>query len=233
MGCGTLAGLALAGTGAGLQAGASASENSKMNSAVGAELARQNQFSNQAKDVFNQSLGQSTPQSAQQQIQQGAQQSLGTLASIPGAQFSLPQPVGGTNAGNTAGTNAQGVLNVNSNNANAGLQGYGNFPLQQYLKDLQAKNQLGVINNNAQGWANILPYQLQNAATSSQGLSDIGSLLGAIGGPLTAYSMMGSAPSISSIIGNDQLNWLGALAKQGVFPASQALPAVEYSFPTA
>lgn len=193
MGCATLAGLALSAAGAGTQAVASSNENNAMNNAIGAELARQNQFSNQAKGVFNQSLGQSGVPAANQQIQQGAQQSLGTLASLPSAAFSLPQGIGATNTGNNAGANTQNALNVNSNQANAGLQGYSNYGLQQYLKDLQAKNSLGVINNNAQGWANILPYQLQNAATSQQGLTDIGSLLGAVGGPLAAYGFANPA----------------------------------------
>jgi hypothetical protein len=202
--CGTiLAGAGLLGSlgGAGLQYSAANSERNAMNDAVGAEINRQNAFSNQAKSVFNTSLGQSTPQAAGNQIALGKLASLGTLnnTQLPASATSLPGDLGlGANPGAAAGNATQAAENTTSNQADAAMQGYSNYGLQQYLKDLQAKNQLGVINQNAQGWAGILPYQVQAAQQSQQGMTDIGQLLSALGGAATTGGL-----------GMD--SWLGAL----------------------
>lgn len=188
MGCGTLAllgaGLGASAAGAGLQYAGQQQSKNAMNNAVGAELARQQQYSNQAHNVFNQSLNQSTPQAAQQQLGQGQQQaqSLISRAQQVPLSYSLPS-FGDVNTGQ------QQTRQSLSNQAASQLQGYGTYGLEQYLKDLQARNQLGVINNEAGSSAQVMPYEIQAASQRGAPLEAIGGLLGSLGGLGSIYSL--------------------------------------------
>jgi hypothetical protein len=191
MGCGTLIALGLAGAGAGLgYAGEQQSKNA-MNNSINAELGRQQGFTKQAQGVFNQSLGQSTPQAAQQQIGQGTQQALQTIGraqNVPAA-FSMPS-FGATNTGQQ-----QAKMDL-SNQASAGMQGYGEYTLDQALKDMQARSQLGVISNEAASSAAVNPYEIQAASQRGAPLQAAGSLLGTLGTLGGIYGMLGKGPQM-------------------------------------
>jgi hypothetical protein len=192
MACGTIAGLALAGAGAGTQAYAGSKETSAMNDAVSQEMARNQQYQQQGQNVFQQSLAKSTPQAAQQQIGQGQQQLAGLIQNAQAVPLSLSMPssIGVNDQTQQAKTNM-------SNTAASNLGGYSNFGLQQNLKDMQAGSQLGVINQNARGWANILPAQIQQASQSQQGLMSLGQLLG-MAGMVTGLSGLGAGTGVSA-----------------------------------
>lgn len=193
MGCGTLAALALAGVGAGLgEAGVQQSKNA-MNRSINAELGRQQGFTKQAQNVFNQSLAQSTPQAAQQQIGQGTQQALRTIGqaqSVPAA-FSVPS-FGVVNTGQ------QQTKQDLSNQASASMQGYGTYSLDQALKDLQARSQLGVISGEAASSAAVNPYEIQAASQRGAPLQAAGSLLGTLGTLGGIYGTLGRQPQMPS-----------------------------------
>ncbi len=192
MGCGTIVGLLLGGAGAGVSELANVNTRNTMNDTVNQELARNQAYQKQGSQVFNQSLAQSTPQAANQQIGQGQQQLAGLISNAQATPMSASMPSFGN-----VNTQTQTAKNQLSNTAAANIGGYSNYGLQQYLKDLQAQSQLGVINKNAQGWANILPAQLQQASQSQSGLSALGSLLGT-GGLLAGLSGLGAAPAAST-----------------------------------
>jgi hypothetical protein len=187
MGCGLLAALGTTALGAGLDyAGGQQSKNA-MNNVVNSTIGRENQFTNQAQGVFNNSLAQSTPKAAQQQMGQGQQQ-LGGLISqaqnVP-ASFSMPS-FGATN------TAQQGVRQGLSNQAAQNMAGYQTYGIDQAIKDLQANSQLGVIGNEAQSAASIMPVQLQQASQRGQPLQAAGGLLGSLGELGGLYNLTGN-----------------------------------------
>jgi hypothetical protein len=163
-----------------------------MNKATQNEINQQNNYAKQGQQVFQQSLAQSTPGAAQQQIQQGQQQAANSIAQAQQTPLSLSQPSSGgqNNADNTA---RQGLSNASASN----YFGQSNYPLQQYLKDLQANSQLGVIGNQSQQAARNFPTYLQAAGQAGQGLQAAGSLLGSFGGLLGA-GLSSAAPAVTS-----------------------------------
>ena len=189
MGCGTIAGLALTAAGTGANMYANNQVRGKMNDLTNQELARNQGFEQKAQGVFNNSLQQSTPQAANQQIGQGQQQLAGLIQNAQQVPLSSSMP----NFGNV-NTMAEGAKTAMSNKAASDLGGYSNYTLQQRLKDQQVGSQLGVIGSEAQGWANVLPAQLQQAQGSQQGLQALGALLSSAG-LLTGLSGWGSAPT--------------------------------------
>ena len=202
MGCGTIAGLGLAAAGAGVNMYANNQVRGKMNDLTNQEMARNQGFQQKAQGVFNNSLQQSIPQAANQQIGQGQQQLAGLIQNAQQVPLSSSIPSFGN-----VNTMAEGAKTAMSNKAASDLGGYSNYTLQQRLKDQQAGSQLGVIGNEAQGWANVLPAQLQQAQGSEQGLQALGQLLGA-GGLLTGLSGLGAAP----VTGTANAAQMGALA---------------------
>lgn len=191
MGCGTLAALALTGAGAGAKMYAGQQEQNAMNNATNAELQQQQQFQKQGSQIFQNSLAQSTPQAAQQQIGQGVQNIAGATQASALPPVSLPQTGPTSNAARVS-YSGQDAQNQRGAQANAGLQGYGNFTLQQGLKDLSANSQLGLLGNQAAASERVLPYMLQQAANSQAPLAGIGSLLGTAGQLVGIGSLTGA-----------------------------------------
>jgi hypothetical protein len=190
MGCGTLVALGLMGAGLGASEGASVMEGRAMNSKAQNELARQRAYQHRGMGVFNQSLGQSTPQAAQQQIGQGQRQALQSsqMSALP----LMALPSAPNEPFSSVANAASGAESNRAIGSNAALQGYSNYGLQQYLKDLSAGSQLGLISNQAQQSENVLPVELQQASQSQQGLSSLGQLLSAAGMLTGIGSMTGA-----------------------------------------
>ena len=218
MACGTLAGLALGLGGTAANEVANSNIRNQSNAAVANALAQQQQFQQKASNVFNQSFNNSTPQAAQQQVQSGQNQLGGLIGNIAQTPLSLSSPTFGlTNA------DAQQARQSNSNQAAANLGGYSNYPLQQYLSNLNANSNLGLISNQAQGAYSTLGPLLSQAQQSQQGLQALGSLLG------TSGNLTGLMGGVNNGLGNgytgSQLNMLGGLGSQGIYPYSTTLPA--------
>jgi hypothetical protein len=160
-----------------------------MNAAAAAELERQQGYQKRASSTFQESLGQSTPEAAQRQIGQGSEQALReyqTLANAPLSVSAASQNVAPTQ-NSTVDTARNQQYDKMMGGLNAANQGYGNYTLQQYLKNLQAGSQLGIIGSEAQASSGVLPLELQDASQSWSGLQGIGSLLQAAGGLMGLY----------------------------------------------
>jgi len=209
MGCGAgIAALALGGAGAGFGVDAASSEQDAMNQVTQQQINAQNAYAKQGMGVFNQSLAQSTPEAMQQQQAAGAQQVAQATQKAALTPMGLPSNANPNPAANIA-YQGQQVKNQLAQGANADLQGYNNIGLQQYLKDLSTKSQLGVIGTNASRSASIFPTLLQNAGQSSSNEASIGSLLGSLGSILgigSAVGLFGGAAAPTSTI-----DWQSAL----------------------
>ena len=191
-----LIGAALAVAGAGTQMYANNQTQSAENQATQNEINLQNNYAKKGQQVFQQSLGQSTPQAAQQQIQQGQQLAANSIANAQATPLSLSTPSIG-NVQTAQDSTRQGMSNKVASN----YFGQSNYPLQQYLKDLKANSQLGVIGNQSQQAARNFPTYLGAAAQSQQGLSALGSLLGTGGSLLGAFGSATAPTTGSSAFG--------------------------------
>lgn len=205
MGCGTLVALGLGGAGAGLGVDAASQEQSAMNQAVQNQINAQNQYQKKGLGVFNQSLAQSTPTAMTGQQATGAQQYLDASRQAALTPLSLPSNASAALPGNqNIAYQGQQAKNQLAQGANAQLQGYGNIGLSQYLKDLQANSQLGVIGTQAQRSAQAFPTLLQGAANSSQNEASWGkilSTLGALTGVGSSVGLFGNAATPAYTVG--------------------------------
>lgn len=169
----------------GLSMAGQSAQADQQNKDVSNELLRQQQYKKNATQVYQNSLMQSTPQAAKQQIAQGQQDAMEAYQKTQA--IPITASAGNVGAGPTSintpdQTARAGILNAGA----AGIKGYGNFSLQQWLKDLDAKNQLGVIGNRSANSASILPYELQGAQNPYAGISGalgaFGSIANSFGG---------------------------------------------------
>ena len=226
MSCGTLIALASAAAGTGMKMSAAADEQDAMNKVTNEAIARQTEFANKSKAVFNQNAENSTPEAFKNQLQQGQQRYLDASKSAQDAPLALAAPV----LGNKSDQQTQQRL---GNQANAGFMGYSNPAIEQGVGNTLSNARMNSINQQAQGWANILPLQLQAARNSEQGLSSAGGLvssLGSIAGGLTnagAFSGYQAAPAVNSAwsgfntLGQQSPSlWLGQVAPQ--YPTNAA-----------
>lgn len=199
-------GLSLAAAGTGANMAASAEEQAAMEDATKTELLRQKEYQKKASSVFDTSLQQSTPKAAQDQISAGQKQAIDTVAKVQNvpltssqAQFTAPDKEAIVRSkGNDQYANLM-------SERNAANEGFGNFLLQQRLKDMIAGGQLGVISNEAQMSQNVLPYELQAAQhswdwlnTVGQGLSAAGMLTGLAGAMKAVPGSVGMSPAAAA-----------------------------------
>lgn len=208
------AGMALSAAGAGAQMAGAANSRSAMNAQVAAEAARQKGYQDQAGKVFDESLQQSTPLTARQQMGQGEDRANAEYKKLESL------PMGTSTAPFQSGTSGQ-VLNAGrtqqSNQAQARLQGYTEWDLQQAIKNMSANRQLGVIGTNAHRSAGVSPYEIQQASHAGDTLSGIGSLLGLAGttvGALGGLSGMGSAAGVGAGVNPNNIPITTIMANQ-------------------
>ena len=169
----------LAGTGASVAA--ASAQQDEMDKAVRQQLLQQKGFQKRGTELFQASQQKSTPRAAQQQIGQGeekAKQLYAQLQSVPMATLASPSV---TPANAAVDTQRQAEYGRVIGAPNAALQGLTDYNLQQWIKNLQAQTGLGVNSLLSQNAASVLPYRIQDASTSQQGLQGLGSLLSTAG----------------------------------------------------
>jgi len=209
-----LAGAALSAAGAGVEVVGTQKSQSAMNSAVENELAQQQGYAKQGRNIFEQSLQGSSPQTAQTEMAQGQQKAMSDYQRLQSLDLNSAGKQAPFQSDSSALTVDQGRTNL-SNAAQAKLQGYSEWDLQQQIKDLQAKGQLGVLSTNAANTASLLPYQLQAAQHAGDTWTGIGSLLSAAGGITGSLGALGGSlgaaageavPSATPYILNNKTN---------------------------
>lgn len=190
MGLETIAGLVLTAAGAGAQAVAAGKTRGAMNDVAMQQFQKQQEFARQGQQQFQQSLQQSTPQVAQQQIGEGQQQAAEATRNVQVLPFSSA----------SAGSPMEQARVRQGNTANAYLQGYSNYALKQQIKDTLANRNFQVLNNLSQGYANLLPIQMQAAQQSQTGLNNFGQILGLGGGLLGLAGAVSPAATHSAFV---------------------------------
>ena len=191
----SIIGAATAAAGTGVSIDAAREARDRMEQQLRGQLAKQTDFQRQATPLFQASLAESTPTAAREQIGRGeseAAQLYRQLQAVPGSSAASP-------LAENALVNARTQQQIGQQNrAQAALQGYRNFSLQQWLKDQQARENLGIVSNLSQSSAALTPYLLQGAQNSTQNLAAVGSLLG------TAGSLAGVYGSLYPYLQNQQ-----------------------------
>lgn len=198
MGIETVAALAgtaasLAGTGVGI-AGAKASQDA-MEQSVRNQLNQEAQFQQQATPLYQKSLEQSSPENAQRAIQDQAAQTTELYRRLQQTPLSTASPAVQLNPQNTVRTD-QAIQGQNA--ANAQLQGFGQWQIQQWLKNQQANLGLGTIGNLAQSGAANAGTLAQLAGRSGLGLQGAGSLLSSLGGLSSLYGATAARPQTTN-----------------------------------
>ena len=192
MAYGAIIPMVLAAAGTAVSMAGQAQQRDQQNAAVQAELQRQQQYQKNASLAYQQSLAESTPKAAERQIGEGQQQALGAYQNIEKTPLSIASSAASPTS---IITNEDAARQALSNNAQAGIQGYKNFSLQQWLKDMEAKNQLGAVSAQSRASQSILPYELQGASSP---LTGIGELLGAFGQVAGKLGSVKRTPSLKS-----------------------------------
>ena len=192
MSCGTLIALASTAAGTGMTMAANAEATDQMNKVTNEQVNRQNEFLKKSRSIVEQNVQANAPTTFQNNLQQGKQQYMDASKSAQAAPLALAAPVAG---GNTADQQARQQM---GNQVNADYMGYSRPALETNLGNVMSGARLNTLNNQAQGWANILPLQLQDARNSQQGLSSAGGLVSSFGrlaGSAVNSGMFASSPA--------------------------------------
>jgi hypothetical protein len=179
----TLGGLALSAAGTGVSIANARATQERMNDIVRRQVAAAEEFQRQATPEFQRSLGESGAEAARRSLTAGEQTALRGYKEVGGFPTTAPSPFL-----EDALVSARTQARIGqSERANAALQGYQNVAVQQYLANLRAQQNLGVISGLAGSKAAITPYLLQSAQNEGQNLAAVGSLLGTAGSLAGVY----------------------------------------------
>ncbi len=211
MGLATVAGLALSAAGTGVSLANAAAVRARMEDVVRRQIAAAEEYQKQATPKYEAYLKESGPNVARQNIAAGEQEALARyryLQNLP--TIAAESPI---EANRLVSAATQGRIGQ-ANAAQAALQGFGNFNLQQWLAAQRAGQNLGVISNLAGARSAITPYLLSGAEQSGQSLAAVGSLLG------TAGQLAGVYGSLSPYLQNSTVSTtaptIGGLASRPV-----------------
>ena len=178
----------LAGTG--LQIAGNEKAKSAMNATRKNAVDQQGALQRQSSQIANDSIAASGPQSAATQTAQGA----ATRMALTDALRQGNTPIAAANpVGTSASTGATGAAGnawtnlVAGNQAKAGS--YADWENQQAIKNAEAGQKIGVLNNFSQGDAALLPVEMQVASQKGDKLSGWGSLVQGLG----SAAMLGGA----------------------------------------
>lgn len=185
-----LIGLALGLAGTGASVAASEEAKGAAEKKTREELTRQQNYQNQAAKVFGLSQEASAPSVAEGQIAAGQKTAQDEYAKLQATPLSMSTPESALGDAQISQNKSDAAFADRTSRASAVNQGFANLSLQQYLKNLAANQQINVQSSRAQNSQNVLPYELNTAAHSADGLMQLGaglgatgSILGSLGGP--------------------------------------------------
>ncbi len=195
------AGAALAAVGTGLSIAASNADQSAINAARNASNQAEAGFQRKASNVFQTNLPNNTADKARADITKGQQERTNVFNNLK--QLATPvSPVANPNQTPEQQAMARTSMagnawsNVVNNNA-AKMGGYGDWSTALGVKNQDVNNRLGVINNEAQGTARLLPLEIQVASHKGDALGSWGKIIGAIG----SLAMSGAAAAPADEVG--------------------------------
>ena len=172
------------------------------------ELLQQQGFQRQANSVFQNSVAQANPTNVNAEMAKGAANRQGLAQALAAGAMPVAQPLPATSTAATpendspnpmdrAQANQQARTNAWTGlvqHAQAKLGAYSDLSTQQGIQNAQAAGNLAVINNKAQGQANLLPIELQVASQKGNSLSGWGQMVSALG----SIGMMAGATGLGA-----------------------------------
>lgn len=180
-----LIGLALSAAGTGVGMAAAAAARSDANKAIANQVAAQQKFQQQASAVVQPSIEQSGATTAENQIEAGrraAEEMYQKVGALPTTASYNPIPLD-----QAAQQRVQASVGQQAR-SQAASQGYKDWGLQQWLKNMDVNRQLGTINTLSAGSAQAAPTLAQLAAGNSANMAGMGSLLSTAGGLAGLYA---------------------------------------------
>ena len=213
-------GMSLAGTG--MQIAGNSESQSAMNKARANSVAQQAALQKQSNDIAQKSIAGSAPQIAQQQVDQGAaaRTNLAKTLQQAAAPIATAAPATGSAGAGKAGAAGNAWTNlVTGNQAKAG--GYQDWQNQQAIKNADAGQKIGILNNFSQGDAALLPIEMQVASQKGDKLSGWGSLVSALGSVAMTGGAMGAGAGAGGVSAgqtsamSNEFNGVGAAGMTG------------------
>jgi type II secretory pathway pseudopilin PulG len=181
-----LIGMAISAAGTGVSMAANASAQKRMNNQLTAALKKQDAYSRTAGEAWKKSLGESSSETAKKNIDQGEQAAGELYKRVQAAPQGEGMPGQQDQFVDDRTKKQIGLANM----AQAGLQGYPNMQLLQWLNNAETGRQLGVVTDLSNNAASIVPYQLQGAQASTADMAALGSLLGTGGSLLGTWGAL-------------------------------------------
>jgi hypothetical protein len=202
-----------------------------MTAARANEVNQQAGLQQQSNAIFQKSLAGSTPATAAQQMQEGQAQRNNAWQALQTASAPVASALPATSDPNSptaqakarAGTaaNAWNTLNANA----AAKEGsYGDWQNQQAIKNANAAQQLGVINNFSAGDASLLPTELQVASQAGDKLSGWGSVVGMLGNLTSLASKAGTFGTPSPAVPQGAASWANPTGSAPVVDNTSGTP---------
>ena len=200
--------------GTGLQMAGNAKAQSAMTAARANEVGQQAQLQGQSNAIFKKSLAGSSPATAAQEMQQGQAQRNTAWQNLQSATAPVASALPATSDPNSPTAKASARANSAANtwntlNANAAAKegSYGDWQNQQAIKNANAAQQLGVINNFSAGDASLLPTELQVASQAGDKLSGWGSVVSMLGNLSGLASKAGTFGTSTPAAPQGNLSW--------------------------
>lgn len=202
--------VAAAAAGTGLTMASQSAQQDAQNKAISAEMLRQQNYSKQAGSVFDSSLAQSGRTAADSEIAQGVQQASGNYAKYGAVPLGVAAPNIAPQGDKNVVNAVAGNQNKLASQANANMQGYSEWDLQQMIKNMRTNQNLSVISGESKNSESLLPGDLAGASNAGAGLAGLGSIVGGLG--KTIGSVWASQPSLQlggADSANMAENWTG------------------------
>jgi hypothetical protein len=174
----TVAGLAASAAGTGLSMAGAAKAQDAMEKQIQNQIAYQQSLQARATPVFQRSLQESSPEQVGRQMKQGEDQANALYRDVQS--LPLGSALSPISEGQQRDTRTRDVIAA-QNQAQAGLQGVSGMQSQQWLKNAEAQNQLGVFSNLANSSSQATPYLVQLAGHAGDSLAGLGSLMSTAG----------------------------------------------------
>lgn len=200
--CNPLAiGIALAGAGTAAQYKAQQDREREMNSLQRAETERQEEIQRKSRPLFDENLGEYRRDNIESEMAAAAASRAAEYdsqgASAPRANEALP---GSQQTSNVVVMDAfrralegAAARAAQAGQARAQLASFGDAFLGAGLDNAQRTDQLGMLGSFSQGSANVLPLELQHAATRRRNSATIGNLLTGVGTAMMGGGWGGAA----------------------------------------
>lgn len=187
-----LAGVAASAAGTGMGVAGNAEAQSKMNQVRTAEVKRESDLQDQANSVFQKRLSTAGADTAKKQVDTGAAQRQSVYNALkqstdPTVGTPLPadnpNPVvdDATSSANTIAAKRGNAWTTLGSEAASKEGGYQDQATDQAVSNADANRRLGVIGNEASGWARVFPTELEVAGHAGDALSGWGQLVSALG----------------------------------------------------